>query len=334
MKPSQLFTALNTLIDCRLPAFIWGPPGIGKSDITAQVTAHRAKRIKGYALRDVRLGMLDPTDIKGFPMPDTVKKHMAWLPPNWLPTKGNGLLFLDEMNAAPPMVQAAAYQLILNRKVGDYELPVGWDVVAAGNNETDRAVTHRMSTALANRLIHLTLEVDLDEWALYASKNDITENTVSFARFRPSLLHNFNPNAKGHAFPSPRSWFFADKIIREGDLKGDTLRQVLCGTVGDGAAGEYLAFLQVVSSLPTREEILLNPTKVPVPTSPAVLHAIVTMLERATTTKTFGPFLDYVNRIPRDYQMAFIKASLAHCPEVALDPTYKTWALTNTDLVT
>lgn len=333
MKPSQLFAAINGLLDCRLAGMVWGPPGIGKSDIMAQVAAHRAKRIKGYELRDVRLGMMDPTDIKGFPAPDLTKKHMFWLPPNWLPTKGSGLLFLDELSSAPPMVQASAYQLILNRRVGDYELPPGWDTMGAGNNEGDRAVAHRMSTALANRMIHLRAEVDLDEYVAYADKMGITDNTISFNRFRPNLLHDFKPDAKEHAFPTPRSWFFVDNIMKNSNLHGDTLRQTLSGAVGPGAAGEYLAFIQVVKDLPTREEIKLNPKKVPVPTSPAVLHAVVTMMERDTTERNFSVYMDFVERISREFQMTYIKAALGREPKINQDPVYKSWALKNVDLV-
>ena len=118
MKPSSLRTAIPKLLAKQRPAFLWGAPGVGKSDLVAQVAEdHKLE------LRDVRLSLLDPIDLKGFPTIDTVKKQMKWLPADFLPKKGKGLLFLDEMNQAPQSVQGAAYQLVLNRRIGEYELP-------------------------------------------------------------------------------------------------------------------------------------------------------------------------------------------------------------------
>ncbi len=333
VKPSQLFRAINGLFDCKLAPMIWGPPGIGKSDIAQQVAEHRAKRIKGYDLRDVRLSLMDPTDIKGFPAPDLAHKQMFWLPPNFLPTKGSGMLFLDEINSAPPAVQASAYQLVLNRQVGDYKLPEGWDVCAAGNGDADRAVTYRMGSALASRLIHLFLEVDNDEWTQWADANGISLSTIAFMKFRKPLLHAFNTNTKSHAFPCPRTWAFADKIVQKSGLIGDDLRAVLHGTVGEGAAGEYLAFLPLMQHLPDMDDIIKTPLKVPVPSDISVLYATVTMVSRSTTEKNFPTVMKYIERCPREFQMAYIKEILTRLATLENHPTYKDWALKNIDLV-
>lgn len=333
VKPSQLFRAINGLFDCKLAPMIWGPPGIGKSDIVHQVAEHRAKRTKGYEMRDVRLGLMDPTDIKGFPAPDLAHKQMFWLPPSFLPTKGCGVLFLDEINTAPPAVQASAYQLVLNRQVGDYKLPDGWDVCAAGNGQADRAVTYTMGSALASRLIHLFLEVDNDEWTQWADANGISLSTIAFMKFRKNLLHNFNPNVKSHAFPCPRTWAFADKIIQHSGLIGDDLRSVLQGTVGEGAAGEYLAFLPVMQHLPDIDTIRKSPMKVPVPSDISVLYATITMISRSTTEKEFPALMKYIERCPRDFQMAYIKEVLTRVSQLDNHPTYKDWAMKNIDLV-
>lgn len=333
MKPSELFAALNGLINVRLPAFIWGSPGIGKSDIVAQVAASRSTAKKPYELRDVRLGLLDPTDIKGFPSPDAKANVMRWLPPDFLPTKGCGLLFLDEMNTAPPAVQAASYQLFLNRRVGNYELPPGWDVVAAGNRDSDRAVTHRMSTALSNRLIHLHLEPDLDEWVSHAMANGIHEHRIAFLRFRSNLLHAFDPNTKTHAFPSPRSWFFLDKIAQGAGLNNQVEHAVLEGTVGAAAAVEYSAFIRVIRDLPTIDEIRVNPDGTPMPDSPATLYALTTMLSMATTESGFSRLMQFVNRMPAEYQVVYIRDCLQRVNKIKFDPTYATWALKNSNVV-
>lgn len=158
MKPSFMIEALRTLTKVNQPAFIWGPPGVGKSQLVAQVAAEQKKE-----MIDIRAVLLDPVDLRG--LPHLGKDNTArWATPDFLPQEGEGILFLDELNAAPPLVQAACYQLTLDRKIGEYTLPDGWSVLAAGNRETDRSVTSRMPSALANRFIHLDFVVDLDDW--------------------------------------------------------------------------------------------------------------------------------------------------------------------------
>lgn len=333
MKPSELIVALHGLITAKRPAFIWGSPGIGKSDIVRMVASQRSVKGKPYELRDVRLGLLDPTDIKGFPSPDLKANVMRWLPPDFLPTRGQGLLFLDEMNTAPPTVQAAAYQLLLNRRVGNYELPPGWDMVAAGNNDTDRAVTHRMSTALASRLVHLMLEVDLDEWTAHARHMGISDNIIAFNRFRSKLLHDFNPNTKTHAYPCPRTWFFADEIIKQ-NMPRHIERMVLSGTIGEGAATEFASFIQVIRELPTIDEIRLDPDKARVPNSPAALHAICTTLGTATkTTSAYETFMDYVARLSREFQVVYNRDVLRTVDDVQFTKKFKDWSLENSDVL-
>ena len=195
MQPSSIRTALPRLIEKQRPVFLWGAPGVGKSDVVGQI----ATDLK-LELRDVRLSLLDPIDLKGFPVVDTAKKQMKWLPADFLPTKGRGLLFLDEMNSAPQSVQAAAYQLILNRKIGDYKLPDGWAVLAAGNRSSDRSVVHAMPAALANRFVHLDFDIDVNDWNYWAMTNGMHDDLRAFIQFRPNLLHSFD------AASNPRRW--------------------------------------------------------------------------------------------------------------------------------
>lgn len=328
MKPSQLFAAVNSLINCGLPGFIWGSPGIGKSEIVAQVAASRSTKAKPYELRDVRLGLMDPTDIKGFPSPDAKANVMRWLPPDFLPAKGQGLLFLDEMNTAPPAVQAAAYQLVLNRRVGNYELPPGWSVMAAGNNDTDRAVTHRMSTALSNRMVHLKLDVDVHEWTQHAIAKGIGAERIAFIRFRSHLLHQFDPHTKSHAFPSPRSWFYLDKIARD-SVSEQVQYQLMQGTVGEGAAGEYMAFLKTYRDLPTVDEILLNPGEARTPTTPAAQYAITTTLGIQSSEINYAKLLTYMERLPVEFQVVFQRDASGRLPKIQYLPEFGKWAMKN-----
>ncbi len=198
MKASQLFESLRVLVSARQPVFIWSGPGCGKSSIVAQL----AKTLE-IPLQDVRALLLDPVDLRGLPFLGSDGRS-KWATPEFLPQDGSGILFLDELNSAPAMVQASCYQLVLDRKLGEYTLPEGWAIIAAGNRDSDRAVTTRMPTPLRNRFVHLELEVDVQEWSEWAIQEGIRPELIAFLRFRPELLSQ--PDKDAHAFPSPRSW--------------------------------------------------------------------------------------------------------------------------------
>src|SRR5476649_1729324 len=194
MKASQILNALRTLVRTRQPVFIWGEPGLGKSSLVKELAADLS-----IPLQDVRALLLDPVDLRGLPFlgPDGRSK---WPTPDFLPQGGSGILFLDELNAAPAMVQASCYQLVLDRKLGEYVLPDGWSIVAAGNRDSDRAVTSRMPTPLRNRFVHLDFEVDIQEWSAWAIQAKIRPEVIAFLRFRPALLSAFDRD--NNAFPS------------------------------------------------------------------------------------------------------------------------------------
>ncbi|HWZ42414.1 MAG TPA: hypothetical protein VNW97_03015 [Candidatus Saccharimonadales bacterium] len=198
-----------------------------------------------------------------------------WSTPDFLPQDGEGILFLDELNAAPAMVQASCYQLVLDRKLGEYTLPEGWAIVAAGNRDSDRAVTTRMPTPLRNRFVHLEFEVDLQEWSEWAIRAGVRPEVIAFLRFRPELLSVFSRD--DNAFPSPRSWEFVWRIINS---KPDQSveHELIAGAVGTGAATEFSAFLRMFRELPNIDAILLNPNQEPVPENAAAQYAVASAL--------------------------------------------------------
>jgi MoxR-like ATPase len=179
MKPSRVYEVLSQLIVNNWPVFIWGPPGVGKSSIVAQLAKE-----KGLELFDIRASLLDPTDLRGIPHVDN--GIARWAPPSFLPHEknSNGLLFFDELNAAPPLVQASLYQLTLDRRVGEYELPEGWRIVAAGNRAEDSSIVYRMPAALANRFVHLDFEVNVDDWVAWALDHQVDPMVIAFIRTR------------------------------------------------------------------------------------------------------------------------------------------------------
>ena len=239
------------------PLFMWGPPGIGKSDIVGQIT----KQLKNSHLIDIRLSLWEPTDIKGIPYYAANDNVMAWAPPQELPTEefaaqfDNIVLFLDEMNSAAPAVQAAAYQLILNRRVGQYKLPDNVLIVAAGNREADKGVTYRMPAPLANRFVHLELAVDFDDWFQWAVDNNIHQDVVGYLTFAKKDLYDYDPKSPSRSFATPRSWSFVSELLEDDDDE-NTTTDLVSGAVGEGLAVKFSAHRKIASSLPNPTDIL------------------------------------------------------------------------------
>ena len=239
------------------PLFMWGPPGIGKSDIVGQIT----KQLKNSHLIDIRLSLWEPTDIKGIPYYAANDNVMAWAPPQELPTEefaaqfDNIVLFLDEMNSAAPAVQAAAYQLILNRRVGQYKLPDNVLIVAAGNREADKGVTYRMPAPLANRFVHIELAVNFDDWFSWAVENKIHNDVVGYLTFAKKDLYDFDPKSPSRSFATPRSWSFVSELLDDDDDE-NTTTDLVSGSVGEGLAVKFMAHRKVASTMPNPTEIL------------------------------------------------------------------------------
>lgn len=259
MTPHQLQGYLNRLVTNRLflSTMIWGPPGIGKSSIVAQIaTSH------GLDFVDVRLSQLAPTDLRGLPVPENGRSK--WFPPEFLPDGGKGILFLDELNMAPPAMQGIAQQLILDRRVGSYVVPDGWFIWAAGNRKEDRASVFEMPSPLANRFLHLSVLPDFESFKAYALSTELHEQVIAFLAFRPTLLHKVDPQSP--AWPSPRSWAMASRL--------HTVGLDISPVVGDGAAAEFDAYLAVYNNLPDLEAIAGGEgDRIPFPTEPSVRYA-------------------------------------------------------------
>ena len=261
MNPTQLEHLLSTLVKKHLlqSVMIWGAPGIGKSHTVADV----AKSAK-IDLIDLRISQLAPTDLRGLPVADHEARTSRWYPPEFLPRSGSGILFLDELNMAPPAIQGIAQQLVLDRKVGSYTLPEGWHVWAAGNRSEDGASVFSMPSALQNRFIHVTVEPHFESFRSWALQNGIDEKIVAFLAWRPELLHKRDP--KNPAWPSPRAWVAAN-ALHQADLPMNP-------AIGDGPAGEYRAYLKVYDTLPDFDVILAGKTKgIPFPKEPSARYA-------------------------------------------------------------
>ena len=262
ISPNKAKKSLRHAMLKKRPIFLWGPPGIGKSDIVAQIT----NSLPNSHLIDIRLSLWDPTDIKGIPYFNSNDNTMTWAPPSELPDADmaaqydNIVLFLDEMNSAAPAVQAAAYQLILNRKVGTYKLPDNVVIVAAGNREADKGVTYRMPAPLANRFVHLEMAVDFDDWFQWAVDNQLHKDVVGFLQFSKKDLYDFDPKSPSRSFATPRSWSFVSELI-EDDLDENTTTDLVAGSVGEGLAVKFMAHRKVAAEMPNPTDILKGKVK-------------------------------------------------------------------------
>ena len=329
MTPSQIVLALHTLVAIRRPVFIWGAPGVGKSRVVASVAEDL-----GMALRDVRAVLIDPVDLRGIPRISS-DGRTVWCPPDFLPGPSDperGILFLDELNAAPPLVQAACYQLILDRRVGEYRLPDGWAIVAAGNREGDRAVTHRMPTALANRMVHLDFDVSLDDWLDWAERSGIRPEISAFLRFRPGLLHDFDAKSASRSFPTPRTWEFVSDILKAqppGDVEYDLLR----GTIGDGAAAELAGFLAVWRSLPTVDETLANPLGVRLPEEPAAIYALCDAVSRKATADDAEALALLASRLHAEFGVLLMRNVACRDERLEYTEAFQEWARANAQVL-
>jgi MoxR-like ATPase len=235
------------------------------------------------------------------------------------------VLFLDELAQAAPLVQAACLQLTLDRRVGEYELPDGWSVVAASNRAEDRAGTHRLISPLLNRFVHLDLDVSPEDWQQWAVAAGVAPEVRAVLQYRPALLAQFDPQANPRAFPTPRSWqFVSDVLARTAD---DLLHPVVAGCVGDGPAAEILGFLRLYRELPDLDAVLARPDAAPVPREPAVLYALVgALVEKCRQARAPLPsFVTYALRLPDEFALLALRDALAVNPKLAALPAVQQW---------
>lgn len=263
MTPLSLKRYLTTVLeaDIKHAVMIWGKPGIGKSSIVMEIC-----REHSLGFIDLRLSQMMPSDLRGIPVPENGLTH--WNPPAFLPVEGKGVLFMDELNMAPPALQGVAQQLILDRKVGDYVLPDGWFVWAAGNQKSDRAAVYEMPAPLANRFIHLSVEESLQDFRQYAYRKLLPAEIIGFLSFRPDLLHRMHPSEPN--WPSPRAWEMAASLFKAG--------VDVAPAVGDAVAMEFNAFVQLKEKIPDIQAIFSGQGPSELTEDPSVRYATVSAL--------------------------------------------------------
>ncbi len=305
MNPQSAKRSLAHLCKKKVPVFLWGPPGIGKSSIVAQIAAEQ-----GIACIDLRLSLLDPTDLRGIPFFNPTENTALWAPASFLPdgSQENGILFLDELNTAAPMVQASAYQLILDRKIGEYTLPDGWSIVAAGNRESDRGVVFRMAAPLANRFVHLEMEANVEDWRNWAISAEIDPSIVAFISHRPDALFAFDTKNDNRSFATPRTWSYVNEIISSSPEE-DLIMPMVSGAIGEELAASYLGFRSVAGDIPNIDSIL-DGSCVDVPEDASALHILCASLAmritNSTGSKKLNNLVKYTLNLPGEFAVMII----------------------------
>lgn len=336
MRPSQIATALDIVIAAKESAMLWGSPGVGKSQVVHQVAEkHDMQMI------DLRLSQLDPVDLRGVPDVDKKQRLTMWNAPEFLPREGKGILFLDEINSAAQATQAAAYQLVLDRKLGNYTLPKDWAIITAGNRVGDRAIVNQMGTALKNRLTHLNFEVNNEDWGMWALTHGVSTEVLSFIRFRPMLLNEFEKRSESrnenerikrlrdsNAFATPRSWEALSKLVAQKPPE-DIEYELYSGRVGEGAAAEFMGYMKYYRNLPNLDALLMNPSKAPVPEEPAVLYALATGLAAKATLDNMDRVVQYTLRMPAEFQVLLMKDAATRDETVCNARSFNEWTIKN-----
>lgn len=327
MNAKNLTTTLVTCMKNKLPVLIKGAPGIGKSDIVAQVAAKlKMDVILSHPVVD------SPIDYKG--LPAVVEKKATFLPFGNLDRAVNAkkptIYFMDDLGQAPACVQAAAMQLILARRVNGHAVSDNVVFVAATNRRTDRAgVTGILEPVKSRFATILQLDADEDSWIDWALQNDIPGEVIGFVHFRPSLLHTEESTADIVNHPCPRTIANAGKLINAGLDDVETL----AGALGEGCAIELVGFMEVYKSLPDIKTILTKPDNAKVPTEPAALYAVVSALTENITKDNADQILKYGNRLPADFSVLLVRDCIRKEPKIQNTKQFIKWATIHKDML-
>jgi hypothetical protein len=342
---AQLEDVIKKFYNAKRALFIWGTMGIGKSDKVRDACRSLAEKLnkkvdeenlKHHSLRhindpeyflliDIRLSQCDPSDLRGIPVWEKEKMATQWLPPTTFPRKGYGIILFDELNLAPPLVQASAYQFILDRSLGEYVVPEGYSVVAAGNRLEDRASVFDMAKPLANRQGHVQLvRPDVESWTTWASKHGVDPRIIGYLNWRQGSIYGFDPNMKEQAFPTPRTWEFASDLIKDIPLTAPRALpdiKLYVGTVvGEGEAVSFVGFLKLRSQLRPIKEYFEKAKTVNLPDKVDLLWAltvsVVEYYKVHNNKKTLLQLVELLKRFSEEYAVFTLKLSYSFDPSI------------------
>lgn len=306
--------------------FLRGPSGIGKSDVIYQTSKILGEHIEDWrGVIDLRLAQMDPTDVRGVPYVEN--GVTCWARPDFFPTEGAGILFLDEITSAPPAVQAVAYQLTLSPQ--DFGIPDTWMVIAAGNRKSDRGVTFNLAAPLQNRMCDISVDTTLDDFIDHAVVCGIRPEILSFLRDRPDMLHKFEGGNDIKPFPSPRSWFAVSDVMSL-DLPLQDRVELIRGDVGDEAATNFEAHLRIWESMPRIDDILAGKEVTP-PAKLDIVYCVAMGLAMRVDSTNFDKAWKFISQIPGDVQTLIMRLAFKRDPKLTDAPAFREWAVKNKD---
>ena len=332
IRPSLLTNELRANARANMPTMVWGPPGIGKSQIAYQIANDLNAK-----LFELRANLFDPVDVRGglkvVEQEDGTYRTRYGVPEDYPDSNyaGNVVLLVDELPNAPKATQNALLQLVLDKKIGTYTLPAGTAIIAAGNRSIDRAAVHEMPTPVKNRFAHYEIEANIDDWVAWAMQNNISPTIISFLRYRPQLLHSLD--ARENAFPTPRAWEMVDRKLPFMGVNTDDEFYGTASLIGDGPAGEFIAFKKSVDKMPDLDQIIANPTATQVPDDPSVLFAVSGALASRAEDNNFKEIMKYAKRMPSEYQVVLVRDSLAKDRDLMKTDAFRQWTQDNANVL-
>ena len=300
--------------------YLVGGPGLGKTTIVKDIC-----KDMGIDCSVLSLAQYDPGELGGWPVPSADGTTMQRMRPDWMPSEGKGVLFIDELVQGPVPCQNIAAQIVNERRVGPHYLPDGWVVVTAGNRTSDRAGANTMPTHLRDRLTFVPVEADLEDTIAYFSMVGVDTRIRSFLRFRPEFLHKFDRDVD--SCPSPRSWQRASVIINLG-MSPKASMQALMGQIGEPAAIDFMGYLENAKECPDPDMVIADPDKAPIPTSSAIRYALCASLSNRATDRNVSKIIAYLKRLPNRELAAFtIKDAWSRDPSLKKNAAVREWAL-------
>ena len=334
--PVEAKQVLAKNIRAGLVSMLKGSPGTAKSAIVRELAEEYNLKII-----DFRLSQCDPTDLLGFPSINTETNKASYVPFDTFPLeddelpegKDGWLIFLDELNGGDRSTQKGAYKLIDDKMVGGKKLHPRVAIIGAGNLDTDAALVEEMSTAMQSRLCHIQIRPDNNNWLDWATGAGIDTRITSFIRFKPSNLYTFDPEKAEtqETYACYRTWEFAHKQLQQcGDvLKDPTALLTFAGSLGEGVAREFMAFMRIYSTLPTIISIISNPNNIEVPKEPGTQYALSGALAQNADADNIDPIMEFTNRLPMEFQVITIRDMLKRSPALKTSAPIKLWVATN-----
>lgn len=327
MRATLIKETIKSLFPLQRTLCIEGSPGGGKTTIVHEV----AKELDIPCIERHMPTMLVEDFGILFPNGDD---QLHYKLPDWFPIKGKaperGILLFDDRNQANADLQKVLANICQARTLHGVPMPEGWMVISTGNRQADRAGANRVLSHLRNRETVLEFDTHLDDWTSWAIDNGVKPEIVAFIRFRPNLLHDFDPQRDQNA--TPRSWVEGVSDVL-GTVPAEAEYECFKGAVGEGAAAEFVGFVKIFRTLPNPDAILLNPTTSDVPKDPATLYALSGALADRATEANMERVCTYAERMGGDFSVLTVSYAARKKPELTNTQAFTKWSIAHQDVL-